>query len=254
MFFILSKIFAFLFTPIIWITALLLFSVFSKNPKRKWKSLVAATLMFLFFSNAFLFDEAMRLWEIPAVNDSQLELSYDAGIVLGGLVFLDGKNDRLQFNRRNDRLMQAVSLYRKGIIKKIFFTSGSGSLEYPEIKEAPLAKRFLLEIGIPEQDIIIESESNNTHENAMMSKAILAKKFLDGKFLLITSAFHMRRSLGCFHKEEISVTAYSTDRYCGPRKFVFDHLFIPTAETLANWNTLIHEIVGYSTYMLCGYL
>src|SRR5437016_10268619 len=128
MFFILSKILAFLFTPVTWIVTLLLIALFSKKPKRKKKSLVAATAALLFFSNSFLFDEVMREWEIPVMKDSELKPSYDAGIVLGGLMMLDPKNDRLQFNRRNDRLMQAVILYRKGIIKKIFFTSGSGSV------------------------------------------------------------------------------------------------------------------------------
>lgn len=237
-----------------WIVLLLLLALFSKNPKRKRKSLLAGVLMLLFFTNAFLFDEAMRLWEIPAVKDSQLEPPYDAGIVMGGLMFLDQTNNRLQFNRSNDRLMQAVMLYKKGIIHKLFFTSGSGSLVYPEIKEAPLAKRFLLNIGIPEQDILLESESNNTHENALFSAPILKKYFPEGKFLLITSAFHMRRSLGCFYNEGITAIPYSTDRYSGPRKFVLDHALIPRAETLFNWDTLLHEIVGSLTYKLAGYL
>jgi uncharacterized SAM-binding protein YcdF (DUF218 family) len=254
MFFILSKILAFLFTPIIWIITLLLIALFSRNANRKRKSLLAGILMLLIFSNTFLFDEAMRLWEVPAVKDSQLNGTYDTGIILGGLMFIDNYNDRLQFNRRNDRLMQGVLLYKKGIIKKILFTSGSGSLEYPDIKEAPLARRFLLSIGIPDEDVLIESESNNTHENAKFSKAILDKKFPGGKFLVITSAFHMRRSLACFAKEGINTTPYSTDRYSGPRKFVFAHAFIPRAETLFNWDTLIHEMIGCLTYKFAGYI
>jgi uncharacterized SAM-binding protein YcdF (DUF218 family) len=253
MFFILSKILAFIITPILWIVVLLLIAVFSKNQKRKRRTLITAVILLFFFTNSFLFDEAMRRWEIPAVNDSELSSPYDAGIVLGGLLRIDRKLNRLQFEHRNDRLMQAVILYKKGIIRKIFFTSGSGSLEYPEMKEAPLAKRFLLDIGIPETDIIIESESNNTYENAVFSKPLLDSNFTGRKFLLITSASHMRRSLGCFHKAGIEVTAYSTDRMSGPRKFSFDHVFIPNGSTLSAWDSLLHEMIGYLVYKMSGY-
>src|SRR5205085_10843120 len=102
--------------------------LFSKNPVRKKRSLVIAVVMLFFFSNSFLFDEAMRLWETPATKDSDLTSVYDAGIVLGGIISFDQVKDRLQFNRRNDRLIQAIMLYKKGIIKKIFFTGGSGSI------------------------------------------------------------------------------------------------------------------------------
>jgi uncharacterized SAM-binding protein YcdF (DUF218 family) len=72
--------------------------------------------------------------------------------------------------------------------------------------------------------------------------------------LLITSAFHMRRSLGCFEKVGFNVAPYSTDRYSGERKYIFDHLFIPSASVLEEWNLIIHEWIGYMTYYFSGYL
>jgi uncharacterized SAM-binding protein YcdF (DUF218 family) len=253
MFFIFSKILSFLFTPIIWIIALLLYSFFSRNEKRKKRTLIISVVMLLLLSNSFLFDECMRLWEIPAVHSSELQSHYDAGIILSGVLSYDHSFDRLQFNRRNDRLMQAIELYETGRIKKLFFTGGSGSLVYRDKKESQMVKRFLTSIGIPESDIIIEDESNNTHENAQYSKIILMRNFNDGKYLLITSAFHMRRAVACFNKQEILATPYSVDRYSGPRKFQFDHLIIPNAETLFNWDSLIHEIAGFLVYKMIGY-
>ncbi|MES2396024.1 MAG: ElyC/SanA/YdcF family protein, partial [Bacteroidota bacterium] len=76
---------------------------------------------------------------------------------------------------------------------------------------------------------------------------------INGNFLLITSAFHMRRSLGCFNKAGISVEPYSTDRYAGPRKYEFNHLFIPEPSIIYSWDILIHEIAGYITYKVVGY-
>src|SRR5438045_4749155 len=108
MFFILSKILAFLFTPLIWIIALLLVSVFSKDARRKRRTLIISVIMLLLLSNSFLFDECMRKWEVPAARSSDLQPQYDAGIILSGVLSYDNSFDRLQFNRRNDRLMQAI--------------------------------------------------------------------------------------------------------------------------------------------------
>ena len=89
MFFIVSKLLAFIITPIIWIIGLLFYSIFSKNQLRKRKSLIFTLVLLLFFTNSFLFDEAMRQWEIPATKDSELSITYNAGIVLGGIIAFD---------------------------------------------------------------------------------------------------------------------------------------------------------------------
>ena len=252
MFFILSKIFVFLITPLVWIITLLLIAIFSKNEKRKKRSLRWGVGILLFFSNTFIFDEFIRAWEIPAAKYQDLK-SYNAGIVLGGMVKYDQSLDRLQFYRGADRLFQAIELYKRGYIKKIIFTGGSGSILHPEDKEGAYVKRYLLTLGIPEEDFYIENESQNTRENAVFTKQLIDKEKISGPFLLITSAFHMRRSLGCFHKTGMVVDPYSTDRYAGPRKFEFDHVFIPNISALNDWHNLIHEVIGFITYKMSGY-
>ena len=200
-----------------------------------------------------ILNQAFQLWEIPATKYEDLG-QYDIGIVLGGMVNHDRQFDRLQFKRGVDRVLQALELYKKGYIHKILFVGGSGSLVYKEDKEGVWVKKYLLTLGLPEEDILIESESRNTHENAMFSKKILEGQATPGKYLLITSAFHMRRSLGCFKKEGIEAQPYSTDRYSGPPKFDLDFLFIPDIEAVQGWGVLIHEIVGYWTYRASGHI
>lgn len=252
MFFILSKLLVFVLSPLVWIVILLFFSVLLRYPDRKRKSLRWALGLTLFFSNPFLFDEFSRLWEMPATRSENVKL-YDVGIVLGGMSVYDEELDRAQFFRGVDRLIQTVELYKQGKIKKIIFTGGSGRLLHPEMKEGNYINRYLLMMGIPENDFYIESESKNTHENAVLTKVLLKKNNISGNFLLITSAFHMRRSLGCFNKAGISVEPYSTDRYAGPRKYEFNHLFIPEPSIIYSWDILIHEIAGYITYKVVGY-
>ena len=93
----------------------------------------------------------------------------------------------------------------------------------PEEKEGPLIERSLMMLGIPKSDFLIEGESKNTHENAVFTKAFLDEEKVNGQLLLITAAFHMRRSLACFTKMGIRAEPYSTDRYAGPRKFDLEY-------------------------------
>ncbi len=252
MFFILSKILSFLTTPVTWVSALLLSSLLIKNPARKRIVFISGILTFFLFSNSFLLDEAMRRWEVPATHYRDLG-TYEAGIVLGGLLTYDAQYDRIQFYRGTDRLLQAVELYKRGVIRKILFVGGSGSLEYPDMKEAPLVKRFLTEIGIPAEDLLSENESRNTHENAVFARPILEKNNIRGNCLLLSSGFHLRRAASCFRKTGISVIPYSTDRYSGPRIFRIYNLLLPSSEALFTWEILFHEWIGYMVYKIQGY-
>jgi uncharacterized SAM-binding protein YcdF (DUF218 family) len=252
MFFLFSKLLNFLVMPLTWLFVLFLYALLTKNLARKRKSLIAFGILFYMLCNSFLANEVMHIWEVPAVAEDKLE-TYDAGIVLSGMMSYDIDLKKYQFMHGVDRLLQAIELYKKGKIRKIVFTGGSGSLTYSYIKEGMLVKNFLLRIGIPEKDLFIETESNNTRENAIFTKPILDKEFPKGKFLLLTSAYHMRRSLACFKKAGIQVTPYSTDRQSGDRKFAIDFLFSPNVNALEIWEIAIHEMTGYLMYKIAGY-
>lgn len=253
MFFILSKILDFLITPLVWALGLLLYSLFSKIPKRKKIALITSLSILLFFSNSFILDEFMRLWEVKTISKESITKPYDYGIVMGGMITFDSKFDRVNFVRSVDRVMQAVELYKLGKIKKILITSGTGSLKEPDMKEAVIIKNYLVKIGFPAHDIISESASRNTYENAIYTIKLIGKD-PKKKYLIITSATHMHRSLGCFAKAGLLADPYVANRYAGPRKFYFDHLFLPKTQTLDEWNVLIHEWIGYIMYKLNGYL
>jgi uncharacterized SAM-binding protein YcdF (DUF218 family) len=169
------------------------------------------------------------------------------------MITYDDKYERINFMASNDRLMQALELYRLGYCEKIFITGGSGKIFNQKHKESIILKDYLILLGIPESDIVIESQSKNTYENAVESAKILNPTENKNTYLLITSAYHMRRAVGCFSKQGFVFDIYVTDRYSGNRKFTLDQLFVPKAEVLEGWTLLIHEVTGYVVYGLVGY-
>jgi uncharacterized SAM-binding protein YcdF (DUF218 family) len=254
MFFFLSKIITFIFTPIFWVFTLLLFSFFFRNPGKQKKYVLIAIALLYLFSNSFILEEVNRLWEVPATYYKDLK-KYEAGIVLGGMLSYDPDYDRIQFSRGADRLFQAVELYKMGFIKKIFFVGGSGSIEFSDMKEGTYVKRYLLAIGIPPEDVWVENESRNTRENAVNAKAILLNHKIDSAdFLLITSGSHMRRALACFKAVGLAVSPYSVDRNASPRRrFYPDYLFIPSVNAFMWWDVILHEWIGLLVYKMQGY-
>lgn len=252
MFFILSKILTFIINPLVWIFSLFIYSLFSKKKKRKKRVFIIGLVIFYIFSNSFFLDEAMRIWEVKAKSDNQYS-EYEYGIVLGGMASYDSNLKRVNFARSSDRLWHALRLYKNGTIKKLFLTGGSGSVLQQDNREAVFLKNYLKEIGVRDEDIIIEKESKNTRENALNTAKLLKNKKKQ-RHLLISSGFHLRRAKACFDKVELETDVYSTDRYAGNRKFIFDHVFIPAPETLFVWSVLIHEISGYCVYWIVDFL
>lgn len=252
MFFYLSKILNFIIHPILWVFVLLLFGLFSK--KRSKGFLWMGMLVFVVFSNPLFCNYVMRSWELTTPPKENLPLM-EVGIVLtGALGHNPDMEDQMHVSDAGDRFTEAMVLYKEGFIKKILITGGSGSILDPDFKESEVLKNFLVTIGFPEEDIIIEPNSRNTHENAANTAQVLKEYSLDDrKHLLITSAFHMRRSLACFSKEKIDVVPYSVDFRSSYVEWDLTWL-LPSPHALANWSMLIKEWVGIVAYKVAGYI
>jgi uncharacterized SAM-binding protein YcdF (DUF218 family) len=252
MFFLFSKVLAFVISPLTWIFTLLLFALFSKKPNRKRNLTIFAVIALFLFSNEFLINEAFSKWEFKAVQLNKTD-KFDYAIVLGGFSSYDTSYSRMQLNDAGDRIWQALRLYKEKKVRKLFITGGSGSLLHQDIPEAEKVKTFLLSLEIPEKDIIIESLSRNTHENAKYTMEWLKKHDPKAKCILVTSASHMKRAFGCFRKYDQSVIAYPTNFRAESRKYDADILIVPDSKTLFEWDILLKEIVGYYIYKVVGY-
>lgn len=254
MFFYLSKLLAFLVSPMIWVFALLLYSFKTKVEGRAKKLRIIAICILYFCSNSFIVDECFRAWEPVTPDYDLMATKFDGAIVLGGIGDIDLRLDKINFGHSGDRLFQTLPLFYKHRIKKLIFTGGSGSIEFPEKREAIYVRKYLLSIGFPDSSLVIETKSRNTYENAVFTKKIMDSLNLTGNYLLVTSTYHLPRAMAVFKKAGYNnLTPYSTNRASGLRRFTFDHLFIPNPGSLFALELLIHEWVGYFTYKLKGY-
>jgi uncharacterized SAM-binding protein YcdF (DUF218 family) len=254
MFFILSKTLYYLGLPLLWIAAFFIYSYFCKNKKRKILFFKLGLVFLIFFSNRFIINEVISAWEIKPIKFSEVK-KYDLGIVLTGVTNSRiTPRDRVNFDKGADRVLHTVQLYKSGKIKKILISGGSGLLFGDSISEAEdLAKVFLM-CGIPGQDLILEKRSVNTRENALFTKNLLEQKQIKGEYLLITSAFHLRRARQCFNKVGLNPDVFPVDFYSDQRKFTPDVLLLPNEFALSKWTIIIHEIIGMITYKIMGYI
>ncbi|WP_317899277.1 YdcF family protein [Aurantibacillus circumpalustris] len=238
----------------IWVFILLAYSFKTKKEGRAKKLRIIAVVVLYVCSNAFIIDECFRAWEPVTPDLDLMNTKYEGAIVLGGIGDIDLRLKKINFGHSGDRLFQTLPLYYKGRIKKIIFTGGSGSIEFPEKLEGLYVKKYLQSIQFPDSGLIVEARSKNTHENAVFTKQLLDSLRIDGSFLLVTSAYHMPRAMAIFKKAGYkNITPYLTNRSSGLRRFTFDHLFIPNPGSLFALEHLIHEWVGYAVYKLKGY-
>jgi uncharacterized SAM-binding protein YcdF (DUF218 family) len=251
MFFFLSKVLNFFIQPAVWIFVLMICALILKKKRILFLSL--ATALFFLLTNGFIFNEVVSRWEPKPVELNKLA-KYDYVVVLGGFSNFDTVNKRLKLNEAGDRIWQALQLYESGKASKILITGGSGSLLHQDETEADKVKSFLLSMKVPEKDITMEMTSRNTHENATNTNEWIEKHSPKAKCLLVTSAWHMPRSLGCFKKVGMNVTAYPVNHFSESRKFDYTLFIVPSTYALNGWGMLLKEWVGYATYKVVGYL
>ena len=252
MFFILSKTVYFLFMPLGLITVTLLLAWRLKDKKWKKRCIYVALFLGIVFTNPFLGNISMRLWEQPPVPINELE-TYDLAIVLTGVAKSRMEpRDRVYFNKGADRVVHAFQLFKEGKVKKILISGGSGALIKPEYSEANTLKKAFLMLGVPDSLLITEEESQNTWQSAQNVKKYFSDE-IKGKNLLITSAFHMKRAMGCFQKSDIRIDSFPVDYYSDPIIFTPESL-IPTAFAMTHWQKVLHEMLGITAYKIMGYM
>ncbi|THD68376.1 MAG: YdcF family protein [Bradyrhizobium sp.] len=149
-----------------------------------------------------------------------------------------------------DRVIAAAALAHRYPNARIVFTGGSPNLISNDAREADYAGALFESLGIAKARITVERRSRNTQENAEFAKAVAAPKPGE-RWLLVTSAFHMPRSVGLFRKAGFAVEPYPVDWRVGGRSDLL--LFSAVGlDGLARTDIAIREWIGLFAYRATG--
>lgn len=174
--------------------------------------------------------------------------SVDGIIVLGGAI--DARawalTGRPALNQAAERMTEAVMLARRYPGAPLVFSGGSGMIFDPDLKEAPAALMLWRELGVDPGRIVLEDQSRDTWENAVMCRDLVQPQPGE-RWLLVTSAFHMPRAIGVFRALDWDVLPYPVDHRADPED-VRPGLGRPF--DAARW--ALHEWLGLVVYRITG--
>lgn len=210
---------------------------------------------------------------VSASLTRSLEMQYlppESYPTVGAIVVLGGGTESagwprngVELNGAGDRLLQTARLYRDGVAPLIILSGGNitwlGSRPSTPAEEM---QDILLFLGVPQEALVLQPDSQNTYEDALFTSEILKERGID-QIALVTSAAHMPRSVALFEKQGIEVIPAPAD-YKVP-DYVWEDLwhgafpaqvinFFPNAGSLSQTTDSIKEYIGFWTYRMRGWL
>jgi uncharacterized SAM-binding protein YcdF (DUF218 family) len=209
--------------------------------KRKQRLLIASTALIYFFSARFTVNEFARIWDMSPYEPSAK--TYSCVILLGGFVSED-ESGQGYFNWAVNRYTQATKLLVNHTASHLLFTGGNSDINPDGFIEANFVKAELKKQNIADSLILLDGKARNTAENAIFAGQLLKQANLKPPYLLVTSAFHMRRAKLVFKNAGINIVPYTSNNTAGNRHIYLKD-FLPDIDAIAQWNLYIKEIVGY---------
>lgn len=261
MFFFLSKTLPLFIYPIGLVCILLVLAIFLWR-RRGWQTAVLLTAIILLYLAA---NPLVSLWLARSLEWRYLPPEplpqVDAIVVLGGATTIAGyPQTTVGLNEAADRLWYAAWLYHQGAADRLLLTGGK--LPGNAISEAEQMAKALRLMGIPDEAMLLEAESMNTYENALLSKPLLQAHGLE-TVLLVTSARHMPRSAAIFTRQGVDIIPAPTDyEFVQPDWdegetagwFYWGLSLLPDAKSLELTTNVMKEYVGMMIYRLRGWM
>ena len=148
-----------------------------------------------------------------------------------------------------ERILQTAELAQQYPTLPIIVTGGSNLVQMQHLdSEGQVAKKLLSQAGVEPARVIIETQARNTYENFQKIKPLLPKPA--GRYILVTSAFHMPRAVGVAKQQHINVIPYPVDyRSDKPNNRYWD---FDLSAHLAVLETACHEWLGLVVYYATG--
>ncbi|QEL21383.1 YdcF family protein [Bosea sp. F3-2] len=254
MFFILSKLVWFVFSPVNFVillaglSALLAFTRFAR-PAR-WLGLLSVVVLGLMAFSP-LSRAVIRPLEDRFPQQDAAKGPVTGIVVLGGAIGV-ARGD-LVLNSAAGRMTRAVELARLHPEAKVVFAGGAANVISEVTDTEADGARLLFEgLGLDPKRLILEDKSRNTRENALFTRRLVDPKPGE-RWLLVTSAWHMPRSMGVFRKAGFPVEAFPVDFWTRGRPDDFIRPFGRAPYALEVADNGFKEWVGLIAYRLTGY-
>jgi uncharacterized SAM-binding protein YcdF (DUF218 family) len=177
---------------------------------------------------------------------------YDVVIVLGG-VGSDAAwrpGEAFELGPAGERIVRASALLRAGQARSVLLSGGNASPFPGEPAESEQLALLLRKEGIPPERIVTEPRSRNTRENALESAAVVAAHPEWKRILLLTSAWHAPRALGCFRAVGLDPDLLTVDHR---GRAPLEGSWAPRAKALSDSTDALRELAGGGVYRAVGY-
>lgn len=249
MFFIVSKLFWIVFRPLNFLFFMALAGMLAGwfGWRRIRATLLAGSIAaFVIFGFTQFTDLLLHRLE-TAVPAGAIPGEPDGIIVLGGGIGQIGS--QYQLAEASDRLIKGLELKRLHPGARFIYSGGSGLLLVDQAAEAHSAAAVVGALYGDNREMVLEDRSRSTWENAVEVAAILGADKVKPQ-LLVTSAFHMPRALGCFRRLGVNVIPVPTDFRADP--LASPWLTDETPNQFLKLSIYVKELVGLVAYRLSG--
>jgi uncharacterized SAM-binding protein YcdF (DUF218 family) len=240
-----------LLSPLLWTLLLALAAALARRrPRVAWPLALAAVVVLVAFSSDPVADALQRAAERGARSTYRPEAVYDAVVVLGGMVDPSASraSGETELTEAADRLVRGFELFRAGHARNVLLSAG---LRHPRPGDVPEADRLaamLARWGVPPDRIVAEAASRDTRENAIEAARLAAARGWR-TLLVVTSAAHVPRALGCFRAVGLEPDVLAVDHRAGAG----GDPWIPRPQALLKSSRALHELAGRVAYRLAGY-
>jgi uncharacterized SAM-binding protein YcdF (DUF218 family) len=173
-------------------------------------------------------------------------------VVLGGALDTRVARTRggVELNEAGDRMTAATALALRYPDAKLMFSGGVAAVLEEDVPEVESAEAFFLSQGIAPERLMLEGRARNTYENAVYARELADPK--PGEvWVMITSAQHMPRSVGCFRRAGFDVIPYPVD-YRTPAGSLVWRPSTASTRNLDKVNDSFREYLGLAAYWLRG--
>ncbi|MEY3612718.1 MAG: hypothetical protein RJB14_2440 [Pseudomonadota bacterium] len=248
--FVLSKLMSAITQPMFWLA---LWWALALLMLKRWRRLAAAMLWGGLLVLGLLGFEAgphalLRALENRYPVPTAEAVGRHVGVlVLGGAIEhpdIDQAHGQVPLGGAAERMTVPVGLMRQHPQLQLVFSGGEGRLLATGVTEAELAKAFYQQQGVDMARVVLEGGSRTTRENAIQVAALLGERCKQ-PWLLVTSAWHMPRSVPEFEAVGCQVTPYPVDFRTGEATAWTEYSL---ARSLLLWQTALHERLGFWVY------